>query len=562
MKNDKSLRAGMTKASNIKTLMIIGGVLLVLSLIGLSISAAKPAQVTQKTALISYTENSQFNYTVDLKPSYLYGPAPQTTPAVAVFPQAVVGDIAFTYSFQPAVANTSGTAWVEAVLANPGLWQKTLELVPNTTTSGDFTLDFSLDTQQINHIFTEIEKETGITAASENVTLNAYFQSGADTSVQSLPITIQNNLIDISNSLSETQDAGSGQFAYNINAVVPTTTLITETTTATTTPTSTATTTQTTTTPITQTTSETYPSFNLIGQNSTTTTNAPTILGPGQIAFVNLINDMYVGFAYQFQANKAVQNLNATVDIVANLAASQSWSKSFDLLQSTKSGNFTVDFPLDIASYAALMQSINSEIGTAPTSYTLTVTANIHTTAKTAYGPIDETFSPTMTGTITGGVLTWNQNLTDSKGGTINQTNIVANKSFGLSIPAAETIFGILSFIFILCLVFLVMLYSKNRGPEPSSYDRKIEKIRKKYGTRIAESINNSEIESQEQVSMNSIDDLIKISDELGKPVVHRSGGPSGDVESYYVIDGNTKYEYSFSKSEGQAGETEDTEGS
>ena len=74
-------------------------------------------------------------------------------------------------------------------------------------------------------------------------------------------------------------------------------------------------------------------------------------------------------------------------------------------------------------------------------------------------------------------------------------------------------------------------------------------------------SISNSEIESQEQVSMNSIDDLIKISDELGKPVVHRSGGRSGDAESYYVIDGNTKYEYSFSKSEGQAGETEGTVG-
>jgi len=61
---------------------------------------------------------------------------------------------------------------------------------------------------------------------------------------------------------------------------------------------------------------------------------------------------------------------------------------------------------------------------------------------------------------------------------------------------------------------------------------------------------------------MNSIDDLIKISDELGKPVVHRSGGRSGDAESYYVIDGNTKYEYSFSKSEGKARETEGADGS
>jgi hypothetical protein len=544
MKNDKSLRGTMTRSSNIKTLMIISGVLLVLSLIGLSISATKPAQVTQKTALISYTQNSQFDYTVYLKPSYLYGPTPEvTTTSVAQFPQNVVGDIAFTYSFLPAVVNTSGTAWVQAVLENPGVWQKTLELVPNTTTSGNFTLDFSLDTQQVAQIFKEIADETGIAASAEDVMINAYFQSGAATSVQSLPITIQNNLIEIPNSLSLTQEAGSGQFAYNINNVVAAT--------------------QTATVQGTTTTTESYPSFNLIAQTPVTTTTTPlTILAPGQIAFVNLIKSMDVNFGYQFQANKPVQNLSTSADITATLAVPQSWSKNFDLLQTTKSGNFTMDLPLDIASYMQLIQSINSETGSAPTSYTLTITANIHTTGDSSYGPIDETFSPTMNGTITSGVLTWNQNLTDSKAGAISQTNTVANKSFGLSIPAAETLFGILSFIFFLCLVFLIMFYSKNRAPGPSSYDREIEKIHKKYGTRIAESISNSENESQEQVSMNSIDDLVKISDELGKPVVHRSGGPSGDVESYYVIDGNTKYEYSFSKSEGQAGETEGTEGS
>ena len=543
MKNEKSLSAGMAKPSNIKTLMIISGILLVLALVGLSISAAKPAQVTQKTALISYTQSSQFNYTVYLKPSYLYGPTPEvTTTSVAQFPQTVVGDIAFTYNFQPAVANTSGSAWVEAVLENPGVWQKTLELAPNTTTSGNFTLDFSLDTQQVAQIFKEIGDETGIAASAEDVMINAYFQSGASTSVQSLPITIQNNLIEIPNSLSLTQDAGSGQFAYNIDNVVPTT--------------------QTTSVQGTTTTTEIFPSFNLIAQTPVTTTTAPpTIMAPGQIAFVNLIKSMDVNFGYQFQATKPVQNLSTSVDIMATLAVPQSWSKNLDLLQTTKSGNFTMDLPLDIASYMQLIQSINSETGSAPTSYTLTITANIHTTGDSSYGPIDETFSPTMNGTITSGVLTWNQNLTDSKAGDINQTNTVANKSFGLSITAAVILFGTLSFIFLLCLVFLIMLYSKNRGPEPSSYDREIETIHKKYGTRIAESISNSENESQEQVSMNSIDDLVKISDELGKPVVHRSEGTSGDFQSYYVIDGNTKYEYSFSKSEGQAGETEGTVG-
>ena len=36
----------------------------------------------------------------------------------------------------------------------------------------------------------------------------------------------------------------------------------------------------------------------------------------------------------------------------------------------------------------------------------------------------------------------------------------------------------------------------------------------------------------------------MKIADELGKPVVHQSEGPSGDNHIYYVIDGNTRYQY------------------
>ena len=46
---------------------------------------------------------------------------------------------------------------------------------------------------------------------------------------------------------------------------------------------------------------------------------------------------------------------------------------------------------------------------------------------------------------------------------------------------------------------------------------------------------------------MNSIEDLMKIADELGKPVIHQSAEISGDTHIYYVIDGNTRYLYTLS---------------
>jgi hypothetical protein len=257
-----------------------------------------------------------------------------------------------------------------------------------------------------------------------------------------------------------------------------------------------------------------------------------------------------------------VNNLKTFVYKIATLEVPQSWSKNFILLHNEQSGNITVNFPIDVANYAQLVKSIITETGVNTDSYNLTITANIHTTGDTVSGPINETFSPTMSGTIKSNVLVWDKDLTNSKAGGITQTNNVDNKSFGLSIPAAEILFGILSFIFLLCLLGLVILYSKNRGTGPSGFEREKQKIQKKYGTRIAESFSNTEIENQVPVYMHSIEDLVKVSDELGKPIVHQSGGSSGDVESYYVIDGNTKYEYSFSKGEGQAGETEGADGS
>ncbi len=147
----------MNRPNILKSLMIAGGVLLVLSLIMTAVALSKPVHLNQKTALISYTQNGQFNYTVYLKPSDLYGPEPVTAAVVSEFPQKVVGEIAFSYTFQPAAANASGNARVEAVLENPGIWQKTLLLAPDTTVSGNFTLNFSLDMSQISQIFTAIE---------------------------------------------------------------------------------------------------------------------------------------------------------------------------------------------------------------------------------------------------------------------------------------------------------------------------------------------------------------------------------------------------------------------
>jgi hypothetical protein len=63
---------------------------------------------------------------------------------------------------------------------------------------------------------------------------------------------------------------------------------------------------------------------------------------------------MTINFGYQFIADKPVNNLKTNVDITAVVEAPQSWSKSFQLLSTSKSGNIAVNFPVDISSYSLL----------------------------------------------------------------------------------------------------------------------------------------------------------------------------------------------------------------
>jgi len=75
---------------------------------------------------------------------------------------------------------------------------------------------------------------------------------------------------------------------------------------------------------------------------------------------------MNVNFAYHFQADKPVENLNLSVDIVANLVAAQSWSKSFDLLQTAETGNFNLDLPSILPVMLQRYNLSNSETGASP----------------------------------------------------------------------------------------------------------------------------------------------------------------------------------------------------
>jgi hypothetical protein len=513
----------------------ISAVLFIIALIGLLMGSMLPTQVEHEASLLSYEHNGRFDYLVYLKPSYLFGPEPQEPPAEppsTQYPTAIIDnpiDMSFRYQTDiPLFQEIQQGVKVDAVLHNGDIWQKTLELVPITAETGSFKVDFELDFDDINDLFDTIDEETGIRTSSREVTLVATVGLGghldSPTFVQSLPVTLSKSVLEIGGELVQTvlDDSGraeaQGSFDYTI-----------------------------------------YLEDNSLYDTDTITSPPATpytppeqkTLGVGPVIPYELVDRMDTSYSYDFRASSPVTNLAEEVTITATLGAPDLWSKSFVLVPSTREkGDFSVDFPVDIVYLNEMLNNIRTETGTGGEAYSLSIEAFVHVTAQTDYGPVDEVFTQTLSTDLGGGTLIWNEDLEATQEGAITTTYVTpnTNRYLGLSVGGVKTTSLTLLLIFLAAFVTSLVFYQKTKPAELPLFEKEALAIGKKYADRIAQASSQTPVASEKIVSLGSIEDLVKVADELGKPIMHQPPTNSEKQHTYYVIDGATQYQYIIAK--------------
>jgi len=146
---------------------------------------------------VSYSEEGWFDYEVYLKPNKLYetdvlrSEAPPTAesppaaespslpplgPGLVYFPNIVDNIIAtFAYQFLSDIAATNLVEEVEvtAVLEYPGMWSKSFTLVPSTSKSGPFGVDFPVDIKAFDAMTDTLRNELGLGSATYDLTIQA-----------------------------------------------------------------------------------------------------------------------------------------------------------------------------------------------------------------------------------------------------------------------------------------------------------------------------------------------------------------------------------------------------
>jgi hypothetical protein len=148
---------------------------------------------------LNYVQQGEFVYEVYLKPDSPFGAITLKPPSIispTPAPPEILGpedtiiyrlidamDVSFSYhleSSQP-IKTLDETVAIEAILESPEQWSKTIELVPPTDKSGDFTVTFPLDLEHFSELFNIIQQETGTSASARNLTIRAEVHALADT---------------------------------------------------------------------------------------------------------------------------------------------------------------------------------------------------------------------------------------------------------------------------------------------------------------------------------------------------------------------------------------------
>ena len=526
--------------------LILGSIAIAAAIVGLYKAYTLPLKIEEDATLVNYEHEGKFDYLVYLKPSYLFGPEPQEPPppppppppspppSDLKYPTEMIDrfHITFVYRFVPdkPVTGVSEEVEVIAIVQRPDEEEEEIILVEKTSEMGDFTIYFKL------HMDDDIP---GGDISGGDITINAYVYTTVETDTglifeaftQSLGMRSQGPLLEVDGDLNQTELGyvgglsyeQQGEFDYEVRLKPDS--------------------------PFGEITLK-RPSVPPPAPPAPPTLPPPPpakTIGPGEVIISKLVDRMDATFDYTFMCDQPISELTEEVTIIATLENPEVWSKTFVLVPpTTKSESFSIGFPLDINHFTETLEAIRSETGVPAESHNLSIKADVHTTAQTDFGPIDEVFSQTLSTALGKGTLEWNEELVESKPGSITTSRMIPNPSkyVGLSVSQVRILAAIVAGIVASLFAYLMWRQLKLKPVEVPRIDKEVRLAKKKYGERMAEATSQTPIEGEKAISIGSMEDLIKVADELGKPVIHQAPSTPEEPHAYYVFDGATRYEY------------------
>lgn len=263
----------------------------------------------------------------------------------------------------------------------------------------------------------------------------------------------------------------------------------------------------------------------------------------GSVYITKLIDYINTSFRYEFNGDK-IAKVNGKYNITAVLegflpgdAINKSiWRKEYTLQPDTdfkgedKRLYIENKTPINIKSYFSFIEAANqaAEINFLTK---LTIRWNVSMEAKTDKGIIRENLAPIMEIPLGSKYFQVGGNLSEDKPGNIEETISVVSPAYNRKI----VLYSVASGICFVSLLFLILFISGKA--ELSVLDKKRRQIFKEHGSRMAGICSDITSISNVMIEVLSIDDLVKIADDIGRPILYKSNINEGEINNFYVID-------------------------
>lgn len=261
--------------------------------------------------------------------------------------------------------------------------------------------------------------------------------------------------------------------------------------------------------------------------------------------FVDWVNTFFV---YRFEADRPVP-IKGNYEIVALLEGytgsndqyQRIWEKNETLLSQTafetEEANFTINkhVPLNIREYREYIDELIEEANI-DSSVRVTLQMNIEYTVDTGQKIIEKTASPTIEIPLNTSYFTISKICVQEENDKIEET---IKTQLG---PDKTTVF-ICSVIMLALVLSIIYLFVFTAEPTfEDLYKKEISKIFKLHGSRFIAIKSKISNPYEEYYSVRTIEDLIKMADEINKPIIYEYCPDILDISKFYLIDNKISY--------------------
>ncbi|MFA5101974.1 MAG: DUF5305 family protein [Candidatus Thermoplasmatota archaeon] len=270
-----------------------------------------------------------------------------------------------------------------------------------------------------------------------------------------------------------------------------------------------------------------------------------TTLGPGEgTLFKQLIDHINASFSYTFRINQSA-TINSTYQVTA-IIQTNLWTKTYTLIPRTSfnetgtTTSFTVSFPLQYAFYDAILSKINEETGVPAQNPILLIRSAVTVQATTQNNTVSSDFTPVINMTLNQKTLEISKELSFTQPGSVTKSTSITMPE----VPVQRTQWTILSIVSLIgmCVVAFLTIRTIERQPRTQ---KELKKMKKKYGEWLVETKTHPDTTNARRIEISSLEDLAKVSEELGKPILMYAS-PLPLNHRFYVLDETTIYDYIF----------------